>query len=130
MVLLEVQEDPRFVRDGSDLIHELPITFSQAALGTEVDVPTVDATARVTIPPGIQSGEMLRLKGLGLPNLGTPGQGDELIRVLVWTPEDLTPEQEAAFARLREVESPAPSRVDRKARKGFWSRVKEAFSGG
>lgn len=130
VVLLEVQEDPRFIRDGSDLVHELPVTFGQAALGAELDVPTVDGTARVTIPAGIQSGEMLRMKGLGLPHLNAHGRGDELIRVLVWTPEELTPEQEELLTRLREIESPAPDSVSRKSRKGFWSRVKEAFSGG
>ena len=130
VVLLEVQEDPRFVRDGSDLTHELVVTFSQAALGTEVDVPTVDGTARVTIPAGIQSGELLRLRGLGLPHLNAQGRGEELIRVLVWTPEELTPAQEEAFRRLAEVESKAPDKLNRKSRKGFWSRVKEAFSGG
>ncbi len=130
VVLLDVQEDPRFVREGSDLIHDLPVTFGQAALGAEVDVPTVDGTARVTIPAGVQSGELLRLRGLGLPSLDEHGHGDEIVRITVWTPEDLTPAQEEALRRLREVESPAPSFVNPKSRKGFWSRVKEAFSGG
>ena len=130
VVLLEVQEDPRFVRDGSDLVHERPITFAQAALGAEVEVPTVDGSARVTIPAGVQSGEMLRLKGLGLPDLNRHGQGDELIRVIVWTPDELTPEQEQALRHLLEIESPPPATVRRRTQKGFWSRVKEAFTGG
>jgi molecular chaperone DnaJ len=130
VVLLEVQEDPRFVRDGSDLVHERPITFAQAALGAEVEVPTVDGSARVTIPAGVQSGEMLRLKGLGLPDLNGHGQGDELIRVVVWTPDELTPEQEEALRHLLEIESPPPATVRRRTQKGFWSRVKEAFTGG
>lgn len=130
VVLLEVQEDPRFVRDGSDLIHDLPVTFSQAALGADVEVPTVEGSARVTVPAGIQAGEMLRLRGLGLPHLNAQGRGDQLIRVLVWTPEELTPAQEEVFRRLREVESAPPDASSRKERKGFWSRVKEALSGG
>ena len=130
VVLLEIQEDPRFVRDGSDLIHDLLVNFSQAALGAEVDVPTVDGNARVNVPAGIQSGELMRLRGLGLPHLEGQGRGDLLVRVLVWTPEELTPAQEEALRRLREVESPAPSASQRKGRKGFWSRVKEAFSAG
>jgi len=130
VVLLEVQEDPRFVRDGSDLIHEHPVTFAQAALGADVEVPTVDGSAKVTVPAGIQSGEMLRLRGLGLPDLNGRGQGDELVRVVVWTPNELTPEQEKLLLRLREVEAPAPEKIGRKGQKGFWSRVKEAFSGG
>lgn len=130
VILLEIEEDPRFVREGSDLVHDLTVTFSQAALGAEVDAPTVDGTARVTVPAGIQGGEMLRLRGLGLPHLNAPGRGDQLVRVLVWTPEELTPEQEEFFLRLREIESPIPDPAARTARKGFWSRVKEAFSGG
>jgi molecular chaperone DnaJ len=128
VVLLEVQDDPRFVRDGSDLVHELPVTFSQAALGAELEVPTLEGAAKVQIPSGIQSGEVLRLKGLGLPELNGGDRGDQLLKVFVWTPDELTPEQERLFKRLREIESPAPSRIERGSRKGFWSRVKEALS--
>ncbi|HSM60482.1 MAG TPA: molecular chaperone DnaJ [Longimicrobiales bacterium] len=130
VVLLEVQEDPRFVRDGIDLLYELVVTFSQAALGTEAEVPTVDGTARVTVPAGIQSGELLRLRGLGLPELNGRGRGDELIRVVVWTPTDLDAAQTEALRALAAVESEAPSEVRRGAHKGFWSKVKEAFTGG
>ena len=130
IVLLEVQDDERFVRDGSDLIHELPITFAQAALGAEVDVPTIDGIARVTVPGGIQSGWLLRLRGLGLPELNGTVRGDQVVRVVVWTPDELSAEQEDALKRLREVESPAPEKVRRGSHRGFWSRVKEAFTGG
>jgi molecular chaperone DnaJ len=130
VVLLEVQEDPRFRRDGSDLLHDLPITFGQAALGDEVEVPTIDGVAKVTIPAGIQSGELLRLKGLGLPELNGAIRGDQLLRVLVWTPEDLTAEQEKLFRQMRTIEAPAPAEIRQGARKGFWSRVKEALTGG
>jgi molecular chaperone DnaJ len=129
VVLLEIQEDPRFVRDGSDLVHDLPITFGQAALGAEVDAPTIEGTARVTVPAGIQSGEVLRLRGLGLPELNGTARGDQLVRIQVWTPDELTPDQEALLKRLREIETPAPAQV-RRGEKGFWSRVKEAFTGG
>ena len=85
--------------------------------------------AKVTIPAGIQSGEMLRLRGLGLPDLSGHGRGDELIRVAVWTPEELTAEQEELIRRLQEIETPAPETIGRKNRKGFWSRMKEVLSG-
>jgi molecular chaperone DnaJ len=130
VVLLEIEEDPRFTREGSDLVHDLPITFAQAALGAEVDVPTIEGTAKVTIPAGIQSGEVLRLRGLGLPELNGTVRGDQLIRVQVWTPDELTPEQEALIKKLRDIESPPPSQVRLRTQKGFWSRVKEAFTGG
>lgn len=130
VVLLEVEEDERFVRKGSDLVHELPINFTQAALGTELEVPTIDGTARLKIPSGIQSGELLRLKGLGLPELNGTIRGDQLVRVIVWVPEELSDEQEQLLERLAAIESSPPATVRRGSRKGFWSRVKEAFTGG
>ncbi len=130
VVLLEIADDPRFVREGSDLVHELPVTFSQAALGAEIEVPTIDGTARVTVPDGIQSGEVLRMKGLGLPELNGTVRGDQVLRIHVWTPNPLNSDQRAALERLAEVEAGAPEEVRRGAHKGFWSRVKEAFTGG
>lgn len=129
VVLLEVQEDARFVREGSNLIHERPITFTQAALGAEIEVPTIDGEARLTIPDGIQGGELLRMRGLGLPGLNDSTRGDQLVRVVVWTPTDLNGAQRDALRSLAEVEEAAPDTVRRGAHKGFWSRVKEAFTG-
>jgi molecular chaperone DnaJ len=131
MVLLEVEDDARFLRRGSDLLTDLPITFAQAALGDEVEVETVTGLARVKIPPGTQSGDAFRLRGEGVPDLNGGGRGDLLVRVRVWTPTHLTREQEEVFRRLREIEDAAPERVEEAGeRKGFWSRVKEAFSAG
>src|SRR5690606_4105653 len=112
VVLLAVEDDPRFITDGVDLIHELPVTFSDAALGTEVEVPTVTGTTRVVLPAGVQGGALLRVRGQGLPELNGRARGDLLVRVVVWTPQHLTPEQEDLFLRLREVEEPAPDRID------------------
>ena len=129
VVLLEVEEDPRFLRDGSNLVHELPITFSQAALGDQLEVPTVEGTAKLNVPAGVQSGSVLRVRGQGLPDLEGRGRGDLLVRVAVWTPERLSPEQDALYRALRDIEDPAPeSMAD--GRKGFWSKVKEALGGG
>tara|TARA_Y100001960_G_scaffold239571_1_gene252716 strand:- start:586 stop:1065 length:480 start_codon:yes stop_codon:yes gene_type:complete len=130
VVLLEIEDDPRFSRDGSDIFHELPITFSQAALGDEVRVPTIEGTAQVTIPAGIQSGDHLNLKELGLPDLNGHVRGDQIIRVIVWTPTDLNTQQEEALENLRGVETLAPEQIRRRTHSGFWSRVKEAFTGG
>ena len=128
MVLIEVEEDARFVRDGAHLRYDLPITYSQAALGDEAEVPTVDGTVRLTIPKGIQSGEVLRLRGRGLPELHGRGKGDQLVRIMVWTPEHLSPEQEEAIRTLRELEDPAPEQLDGDSGRSIWSRVKEAFT--
>lgn len=129
VVIMEVEDDPRFVRDGNDLVYDLRITFSQAALGTEVEVPTVTGTARLRVPAGTQSGRLLRMKGRGLPHLRGGGRGDQIVHVVVWTPTELTPEQEALFRELAKLESPPPQReAESNRERGFWSRVRGAFS--
>jgi molecular chaperone DnaJ len=128
IVLLEVQDDPRFIRDGEHLLFDLPITFAQAALGDELEVPTVEAVARVTVPPGVQTGEVLRLRGQGLPGLHGRGKGDQLVRIRVWTPKKLTNEQERVLKELREMEDAPPENTETGEEKGFWSKMKEAFS--
>jgi len=130
MVLLEVEEDPRFVRQGSHLLTEVVITFAQAALGDDVEVPTVDGTARLKIPAGIQTGQALRLREAGMPELDGRGRGDLLVRVRVWTPTHLSDEQRRLLEELRDLEDPAPEKVEDagEEKRGFWSRVKEVFS--
>ena len=128
LVQIEVEEDARFVRDGAHLRYDLPITYSQAALGDEAEVATIDGTVKLTIPKGIQSGEVLRLRGRGLPELHGRGKGDQLVRILVWTPDCLTPEQEDAIRVLRDLEDPAPDQLDGDSGRSIWSRVKEAFT--
>ncbi|HEX6695051.1 MAG TPA: DnaJ C-terminal domain-containing protein, partial [Longimicrobiales bacterium] len=130
LVVLEVEEDERFTRDGADLIYDLAITFSQAALGTEVDVPLVGAAdTKVKISAGTQSGRVLRLRSKGLPHLQGGGRGDMLVRVTVWTPTDLTAEQEQILRKLQQVESAPPSPGGDESQRGFWSKVREAFTG-
>jgi molecular chaperone DnaJ len=122
LVMLDIKEDERFERQGNDLVHDLPVSFSQAALGGEFEVPTPLAAERIRIPPGTQTGTMLRLKGKGLPSVGHGSVGDLLIRVHVWTPEKLTAEQERLFRQLASVEGDPPKRDA-----GFWSRLREAL---
>ena len=124
-VLLDVEDDPRFARDGANLTYELSVTFAQAALGDEIEVPTVEESVRLSVPAGVQSGQVLRLRGLGLPHLEGRGRGDQMVRVMVWTPESLTGEQEQLFRQLKDIESPPPKPGESR---GFWSRVKEAFT--
>ncbi|CAN5718378.1 molecular chaperone DnaJ [soil metagenome] len=128
LVVLDVEADERFIRDGADLIYELPITFSQAALGAELEVPTIGGTARVKIAPGTQSGRLLRMRGKGLPQLQSTNRGDLIIRVSVWTPTDLTAEQESLLRKLARVEKPA-ERYDDGRDRGFWNRVRDALTG-
>ncbi|MEN8373874.1 MAG: molecular chaperone DnaJ [Gemmatimonadota bacterium] len=128
LVVLEVAEDRRFRRDGADVLFELRVTFSQAALGAELDIPTVDEEARLKVPAGIQSGSLLRLRGRGLPRLRGGGRGDQIVRVSVWTPDRLDDEERAALEALAEVERAPPGPETDAGDRGFWSRVKEAFT--
>lgn len=127
LVMLEVEADERFIREGDSVIYDLPLSFAQAALGAEVEVPTVLEEETLRIPGGTQNGDVLTLKGRGLPRLGGGGQGDQYVRVHVWTPLELTPEQEALFRQLAEIEGPAPNGKGGRNRAGFWGRVKEAL---
>ncbi|MGI9180290.1 MAG: molecular chaperone DnaJ [Longimicrobiaceae bacterium] len=127
IVVLEVEDDPRFLRDGDDLIFELPLSFSQAALGASLELPTVGGSETLRIPAGIQSGDVLTLRGKGRPHLGGGGRGDQHVRVQVWTPSELSSEQEALLRRLQELEG-MPHRANGKPRQGFWDKVKEAFA--
>ncbi|MBA4156121.1 MAG: molecular chaperone DnaJ [Gemmatimonadetes bacterium] len=127
-VVLEVEEDSRFVREGNDLIVDLPLSFSQAALGTQAAVPTVLGEETLKIPAGVQGGEVLTLQGRGLPQLGGGGRGDQHVRIHVWTPNELSPEQEVLFRKMAELEGEPPSEDSRGNRQGFWNKVKEAFA--
>ncbi len=103
LVMLDIKEDERFERQGDDLIFDLPLSFSQAALGGEHEVPTPYGEERLRIPAGTQPETVLRLRGRGLPILGQDGKGDLLVRVHVWTPERITDEQERLFRELAKL---------------------------
>jgi molecular chaperone DnaJ len=102
-VVLQVREHALFVREGADVVCDVPVSFVQAALGAELEVPTLDGPAKVKMPAGTQSGQVFRLKGKGIRDLNGYGRGDEVVRVLVETPKKLTPRQRELleeFARL------------------------------
>ena len=101
-VNIEVEEDAVFKRDGDDILYGLSINVAQAALGTEVDVPTLDGETRLKVPPGTQSGSAFRLKGRGIQHLNEHSRGDEMVTVDVVTPESLTKEQRQLFEKLAE----------------------------
>jgi len=122
LVIIEVKDDERFERVGDDLSLDLPLSFSQAALGTSVTVPTPYGDERLAVPAGIQSGTVLRVKGKGLPRLGQSGAGDLNVRIHVWTPETLTGEQRRLLEEFAKIEGAPP-----KQSTGFWSRLKEAL---
>lgn len=127
---VEIEETPHehFKREGIDIFHDLYISFPEAALGTEVDVPTLKGKARLQIDPGIQSGKILRMRDRGLPELNGVRRGDEMIRVHVWTPLRLNDDERKLVEQLRGSPSfePQPDKEDR--RKSFFSKVKDVFS--
>jgi len=102
-VLLDVDEHPIFAREGNDLVCEVPVSIAQAALGTEIEVPTLDGSAKVKVPPGTQSGQMFRLRGRGVADVNGYGTGDEIVRIVVETPRKLSARQRELleeFAKL------------------------------
>ena len=108
IVFIEEQEHPEFVRQGDDIVYELPISFTQAALGDHVEVPTLNGRARLKIPPGTQSEKVFRMRGKGIQHLQRGGSGDELVRVWVWTPTSLSRSEKKLFeghSQLREFET-------------------------
>lgn len=122
IVMLDVRDDDRFERQGEHLIHDLPLSFSQAALGGTFVVPSPWGDESLDIPAGTQTSTVFKLRGKGLPRLGQTGNGDLHVRVHLWTPERLSPEQEAAFRQLAAVEGEPPRKGS-----GFWSKLKEAL---
>lgn len=96
-VIFRVGKSDTFEREGADIFYELPINFAQAALGDEVDVPTVHGKVKLKVPAGTQSGTVLRLRGKGAPRLRGSGMGDQHVTVRVVTPKHLTDKQREAM---------------------------------
>ncbi len=99
-IVVEVEPDPVFERQGQDIISEARVSFPEAALGAKVAVPTLKGKAHLTVPPGTQSGQQFRLRGMGLPPLGGGPKGDQIVRVQIEVPKHLTPEQRDLIEKL------------------------------
>jgi len=104
-VVIHLAEHERFERQGSNLYASLPITFAQAALGSDVFVGTIDGDEKIKIPNGTQTGTVFRLRGKGMPVLSGRGRGDLFVSVTLITPTSLTREQRRLLEQLAEVES-------------------------
>lgn len=127
-IFINVRPHPLFIRDGDNLIHEMNISMTQAALGTELDVPTLDGRARLRIPPGTQSGSIFRIKGKGMPRLHGAGTGDLLVRTNVKIPTSLTPRQRQLLEELaREFGEPEGRRHHGKT--GFFEKIVDEVKG-
>lgn len=112
-VSIRVRRHPFFEREGNDLYAQVPISFTQAGLGARVEIPTLMGSEVLKIPPGIQSGEIIRLKGKGIQDLSGRRKGDLFIKIQVETPEHLTKEQKALLLKLAELRGEDVEAVDK-----------------
>jgi molecular chaperone DnaJ len=125
IVLIQVEEHEQLIRDGQNLHFDHYISFADAALGTNTEIPTVSGKVKIKLEEGVQSGKILRLKGKGLPSVNSYGVGDLLIHINVWTPQSLSKEEKLFFEASKKSKSftPNPTHKD----KSFFDRVKEMF---
>jgi molecular chaperone DnaJ len=126
-VIVRVLDHPLLGRDGHDVVCEVPVTFAQAALGTQVDVPTLDGKVRMRVPAGTQSGRTFRLRGKGIPRAAFEGapRGDQHVKIVVETPTALTARQRTLLEELSKESGDKGTSHPRK--RSFLSKVKELF---
>jgi molecular chaperone DnaJ len=131
-LLVIIEEEPHkfFTRSGDDIILDLLVGFTDAALGTEIDIPTLSGRARLKIEPGTQSGRILRMRDKGIPQLNGGTVGDQLVRVNVWVPTKLSREDKELLKTLAKSEEMKPKEGDKSAHseKSFFARMKDIFS--
>ena len=125
LILIEEKDDELLKREESNIHYNLYISFIDAALGTEVEVPTLAGKAKVKIPAGTQSSKILRLRGKGISNINGYGKGDQLIHVHVWTPQKLNQEEKEKLAALRDAPNFAPN--PSKKEQSYFDRVRSFF---
>lgn len=125
-VVFSVREHEFFERDGDDIYCEMPITFAQAALGDEVEVPTLHGKVKLKVPAGTQTGTRFRLRGKGVQNVRGYGQGDQHVVILIVTPRKLTEKQKQLLREFSEISGQnAPDEQE----ESFFAKVKRAFKG-
>jgi molecular chaperone DnaJ len=122
-VLVRVKPDPRFVRDGNDVVSAVDVTMAEAALGTRATVPTLDGDVELELPAGTQPGEVRVLRGHGMPVLQGSGRGDHRVLVNVLVPRNLTPEQRRLLEEFERTADESTYRPD----EGFFEKLKSAF---
>lgn len=126
IVAIEVENHPELEVDNQNVIYNLHINFVDAALGTSVDVPTIEGKAKVKIPAGTQAGKVFRLGGKGLPSVNSRGRGDQLVFVQVFTPTELNSDEKKILEKLRESPNFKP-KAGSKGERGFFDRMKDMF---
>lgn len=124
LVVVEEIPDPELIRDGNDVIYNLMLDIPTAALGGSVEIPTIGGKARVKIPAGTQPGKVLRLRGKGLPSTEGYGNGDELVNIMVYIPENLNDKEKAAIESLRDQPN---VKANDSIKKRIFSRLRHIF---
>ncbi|PKR85121.1 molecular chaperone DnaJ [Heyndrickxia camelliae] len=124
-VVFHVRDHEFFERDGDDIYCEVPITFTQAALGDEIEVPTLHGKVKLKVPAGTQTGTKFRLRGKGVPNVRGYGVGDQNIHVKVVTPTKLTDKQKQLLREFAEISGTVPDEQN----ESFFDKMKKAFKG-
>ncbi len=126
IILIEEEQHKELQRDGLNVAYDLHISFTDAAFGIQVEVPTIDGRAKIKIPAGTQSGKIFRLKGKGFPAVNSYQKGDQLIHINVWTPQHLSAEEKTILEKLGHSPNfkPHPDKSD----KSFLDKMREMFS--
>jgi len=127
-VVLRVKSHEFFEREGNDIYCEVPLTYAQAALGDEIEVPTVDGRVKLKIPSGTQTETFFRLRGKGVPHLRGSGRGDQHVKVRVVTPTKLSDKQKELLRELAELSGEKPGQHGGED-EGFFEKMKRAFRG-
>ena len=122
-VVIVVKEHPLFTRQGDDIYCEVPVSFTQAALGAQIEIPTITAKTTLKVPPGTQTGAEFRVRGKGFPNVRGYGHGDLLARIFVEVPTHLTAKQRDLLEQYAKLENGEGSPLVQ----GFWDKVKTLF---
>lgn len=122
IVVIREKEHKYFVREDKNLFIEAKITFSEAALGAEIEVPTLTGKAKLKIPEGVQSGRFLRMRGKGLPGLRGGRKGDQMVRIQVWTPSKISDEQRKLLVKLEKSNGSKPPEV---ISKGYFANLSD-----
>ncbi|MPM02952.1 Chaperone protein DnaJ [bioreactor metagenome] len=125
IVLIEESEHELFKRDGINLLYEHNISYADAVLGTQIDVPTLDGKARIKIPSGTTPGKMFRLKGKGLQAINSYGRGDLIVSINIWVPQNVSKDEKAFLEQMNMKKSFQPDNSQKK--KSFFDRMKEYF---
>lgn len=130
IVYIEEEPHPLFTRNGDDVVLDLLISYPQASLGGEVEVPTLTGRARLKVEAGAQSGRILRMREKGIPHLNSYGKGDQLVRVNVWVPKKVNSREKALLEELSNSENVNPKEGDTSANssKSFFEKFKNALT--